>query len=500
MQVARYFLLGLVATVGCGGSSSGSRLDKGAGTAAPVADAGGDSDSDSIGDDPALPTTADVSATVDLAHPEQTLVGFGAAVAFYVNWLSPRGGDGDDVYKVLFPDLGLDILRIGNWYQNQGSNTSETSPLGDTDGLAVVQKATAALGHAPIVLMSSWSPPAYLKSNNATRGTEGTLIQANGGYAYADFGDWWRRALEAYAAQGVHVDFVSIQNEPDYFNSGWESCDFDANEGGHAGYGPALDAAYLAVSSSSVLTQKPQFIGPETSGIAGNRVENYMAGLNASHLDVIAHHLYNGSDSATGPSADDPPPDSYRGFMGRVAGDVAAYNKPIFQTEYSPNEPSLLNTAWLIHDSLTIEKVSAYLYWALAWAPPQPDSVPTGLVTLSAPNASRSYTVNDTYYAVRHFSKWTDPGWVRIDASSSASAVKVSAFVSPDGASLTVVLINTDQVPHGVALSLGGFAFTTAAAYRSTAGSAERTAELALGDGNVVAMPATSIVTAVFSP
>ena len=44
----------------------------------------------------------------------------------------------------------------------------------------------------------------------------------------------------------------------------------------------------------------PKVVGPETSGIGANRVENYVGALTSAQtlgeLDVVAHHLYNGGN------------------------------------------------------------------------------------------------------------------------------------------------------------------------------------------------------------
>jgi glucuronoarabinoxylan endo-1,4-beta-xylanase len=438
----------------------------------------------------------DTIATVDTTVPHQTLIGFGAAVAFYADYLSGRT---DDIFDVLFPDLGLDILRIGNWYQNQKDQATNTTPLADDAVAALVQKATTALGHPPTLLMSGWSPPAYLKSNGALQSSAGTLVQVSGAYDYADFADWWVRSLNAYAAAGVAPDYISIQNEPDYFNSGWATCLFAATEGGSAfrmpaaGYGQALDAVSGALAASA-LAKKPQLIGPETSGIGNNSLQRYLASVNLDEVAGIAHHLYNG-----GEGGDDPAPDSFADAMTGVAAAVAGDSKPLWMTEFSPNVPSMLNTAWLIHDELVTEGVAAYVYWDLIWPPPSAGASPAGLVTIPSNSPSSPYTINDTYYALKHFARWTDPGWVRVDAAATVDAVKVSAFQSPDGTGLTVVLINTDTVQHVVSLNAGGFAFGTAAAYRSS-GPAERVATLALGDEQSVGMPAQSIATVVMTP
>jgi glucuronoarabinoxylan endo-1,4-beta-xylanase len=439
---------------------------------------------------------------IDTTGTHQTLVGFGAATAYKASLLSART---DDIYQVLFVDSGLDILRLGNWYQNQTStNTTPTTPFGDSAAVQVVQKAAAARGGTPPkILMSSWSPPAYLKSNGMTRpppnsgsgGTDpaGTLIQNGGAYAYSDFADWWVRSLQAYAAQGVVPDYISIQNEPDFFTAHWETCLWGPMEGASmegiatAGYGQALDAVYNAIAAST-LASRPVIVGPETTGFRDNIVQKYLDGLNLAQLGGIAHHLY-------GSTEDNPNPDWFNGAMGSVGKAAAAAGLQTFMTEYSPNSPTMFDTAWLVNNALTVENVSAYIYWELIWSP----TPPTGLVTIASASPSSPYTINDTYYALKHFARWTDPGWVRVDATSSLSAVRASAFVSPDGGSLTLVLLNTSAKDHMVTVSPGAFPFGTLAIYRSS-GASERTANVAPEADGSVFLPSRSIATLTYTP
>jgi len=438
-----------------------------------------------------------VSVAIDTTVPRQTLVGFGAATAYQANLLSAGP---DDLYQVLFVDSGLDILRLANWYQTQNSTTTTpTTPFTDRAAVQTVQKATAARGGTPPkILMSSWSPPAYLKSNGMTRppygssGTDpaGTLIQNGGVYAYSDYADWWLRSLQAYAAQGVVPDFISIQNEPDFYTKDWETCLWGPTEGASmdgittAGYGQALDAVYNAIQASP-LASRPILVGPETTGFDDNNVQNYLAGLNLAELGGIAHHMY-------GSTSHNPNPDWFNGSMSSVGKSAAATGLPTFMTEYSPDAPTMFDTAWLINNALTVENVSAYIYWELIWSTSTP---PTGLVTISG----SSYTINDLYYALKHFARWTDPGWVRVDATSSVSAVRTSAFVSPDGSSLTLVLLNTGAKDHMVAVSPGAFPFGSLAIYRSS-GDSERTASVALESDGSIFLPSRSIATLTYTP
>jgi glucuronoarabinoxylan endo-1,4-beta-xylanase len=443
-----------------------------------------------------------VTVTINPAIHHQTLVGFGAGAVYYTSYLSDRRIGGDDIYNVLFTDLGLDMLRIANWYQTQSvSGTTPATPFTDTAMVNVVTKATAAMGHPPLLLMSSWSPPAYLKNTGVTKpsmpcdaGTcQGTLVRdASGAYAYGDFANWWVESLAAYAQHGVVPDYMSIQNEPDFFTNSWETCRFDAAEGTNAGYGQALDAVYGAVTAST-LASKPLFIGPEASGIRGNRVPGYVASATTpTQLSAVAHHLYNGGGTGVNPA-----PDSFNAAMTAIATSAGGAGKPIFMTEYSPPSPAMFETAWLIHNALTVEGVSAYLYWELFWAAPT-SGVSASLVVLDNPSSlttPKGYTINDTYYALKHFAKWTDPGHVRIDASSPDAALKVSAFLAPDESSVTLIVLNTDAAAsRQLALDASAYAFSSEAVYR-TSGASERAASITLAGDGTVDMPPRSIVT-----
>jgi glucuronoarabinoxylan endo-1,4-beta-xylanase len=448
-----------------------------------------------------IPDPVNVSVAVDTSVTHQTLIGFGAATAFQANLLAGRT---DDIFQVLFVDSGLDILRLGNWYQNQyGQTTDPSTPLGDNNAVQIVEKATAARGGTPPrILMSSWTPPAYLKSNGVTRppfgsganATAGTLIQTGGAYDYADFGDWWARALQAYAAVGIVPDWISIQNEPDFFTPYWETCVFGATEGATvggvpaAGYGQALEAVTGAIQAAG-LASPPVVLGPEPTGFNDDNVQHYLDGLDTAQLGGIAHHMY-------GSTSDNPAPDSFEGAMRDVANSGKSEGLPTFMTEYQPNAHTMFDTAWLINNALTVENVSVYLWWELVWSNQTPE---TGLVAISGASPTAPYTINDLYYALKHFARWTDPGWVRVDATSSVSAVRTSAFVSPDGGSLTLVLLNTDSKDHLVSVDPGGFAFGTLAVYRTSGDSERATPVSPEGDGSIT-LPSRAIATVTYTP
>jgi len=456
-------VLSLLASASCGGASGPGR----------PGDTGGA---------PSLPSVA--SVTVDASQRFQTMEGFGGALAFYVNYLVDHPNQGE-IANLIFRELGLDILRVGNWYQNG---------VVDEDTVKAVAAATASLGHPPRLLMSSWSPPASLKSNGDTA-NGGTLVQEEGAFAYDRFGQWWADALVAHAARGVVPDFISIQNEPD-FKASWGSCLFGPTEGSTsaglalAGYDQALDAVFEHIQGlpgqPGLLPVVPQLLGPEVSGLSGNKLQSYLAHMNPEHYGGVAHHLYSGGSPAS--------PASFNTNM-RAAASSAA-DKPRFMTEYAPTAPDMFTTAWLINEAVTVEGVSAYIYWDLTWQPPG------GLVTIETPydrsmwTTPSGYIVRDTYYALKHFARWVDAGWTRIAATSSVDALQASAFTSPDGSQTTVVLLNTTLAPVDVTLTTGAWTFSSSDIFLSAEGTADRTREAGpLDASGIVTLPARGIVT-----
>ena len=230
-------------TGGTGSNAPGEQLGS-AGTASAASDGGSGGSETSEPE----PEPADATVTVDVGQRFQVLEGFGASVAWYGDWLTkhPRKRE---IYELMFRDLGLDILRLRNSYRETGGNF-------DPVAAELVSEATSSLDHAPSVLLTSWSPPARLKANGKTecRGESScTLKQENGSFLYAEFADYWRQALHAYAALGVNPTWISIQNEPDFIPPSWEGCRFDAGEGTYPSYQKALAAVRAGLDQDQLL-------------------------------------------------------------------------------------------------------------------------------------------------------------------------------------------------------------------------------------------------------
>jgi len=361
------------------------------------------------------------NAQVDAVIRHQKIEGFGASGGWYENWLTAHPLK-SEIYDIIFGQLGLDIYRIRNTYDiSQGyiDNTEE-----------IVAQAKASLEPDPKIMISSWSPPDDLKSHGDTTG--GTIAKdANGNFMYTEFAQWWSESLSAFAAQGIVADYASLQNEPTV-SPNWDSCSFTpAETNDYAGYNLALEALYNELST---MQSPPKLLAPETCNINRELSQNFIDALiDSNHLYGYAHHLYGDGDSNE--------PDSYLSNMINFAEQHG--DKPILQTEYHLGREDFnaaMNLSVLMHNSLTIEGVSAYLHWELFW------EVPQGLVSLDWPWGSNpGYTINPIYYAFKQYSAFIHSGWRRLDTSIDTSNPRISAYISPDNNHMTVVLINASE-------------------------------------------------------
>jgi glucuronoarabinoxylan endo-1,4-beta-xylanase len=457
---------------GTGGDGPGELIGAGGNASAPA---------DQEDTEPSEPEPIDATLTVDVSQRFQVLEGFGASVAWYGDWLTkhPRKRE---IYELMFRDLGLDILRLRNNYRDAGGSF-------DPVAAELVSEARSSLGHAPRVLLTSWSPPARLKANGKTecRGESScTLRQENGSFLYSEFADYWRQALLAYASLGVTPTWISIQNEPDFIPPSWEGCRFDPTEGTYPSYQKALSAVRAGLDREQI---QVGVLGPEVTGLTGERVQSYTTALNLDLLDGIASHLYDGQSWRI--------PDSYLPEMRGVATQMGA--KPIFQTEFSvPGGEGAFETAWLIRNSLVDLGAAAYLHWDLIWTGDD------GLISIENPQqiagwqTAKGYQIRDTYYSLKHFAAFTEPGDERVAAASAEPALAPVAFRSEDGSRLTVVALNTAQQTYRLRIDVPNVSVQGGELYRTSA------AEHCQPVGSFIAgqsftMPPRSIATVVLS-
>jgi glucuronoarabinoxylan endo-1,4-beta-xylanase len=401
------------------------------------------------------PAYGDINATgqVNASVRHQTLEGFGASNVWSGYAIVTLGDSHPEIYDIIFGQLGLDILRLRNPYLYN----TETGYINRC--AEVISEGRARTGRPLKIMISSWSPSADLKSNGKISGGGGsnaTLakdVNPPYNYVYDKYAKWWADSLTAWDNSSVHADYICIQNEPD-IDVSYDSCRFDPNENPSiAGYNKAFEAVYQKLYSARG-PNMPKMLPPETMGF-GNSQAYIDALIDVNHAYGFAHHLY--SDGSY-----DSPDDMIPGMQSYAA----SYGyKPLLQTEYCKLDnvtltfTDAMNLALSMHNSLTVEGVSAYLYWELTY------TAPRGLVSIT----SSSWTINPVYWAFKHYSAFTDPNWQRIDASTDSSNLRISAYISPDNNQLSAVIINTAySTDINLALSFTGFNVEDGNVYRTT--------------------------------
>ena len=431
--------------------------------------------------------SAPIEVSIDPETHHQELVGFGASVAY---------GEGQIVshpqqarlYQAIFADLGLDVLRFRNRYGHTGDDDLRTA--GD-----LVAAGSASSGRALTVFLSSWSPPPALKANGALlcSGNVQTCTLTKtpaGAFDYAGLADHWLASLTAYAKVGLVPDYVGIQNNPNWIPSSaemLEACRFLPVEGtvsvgptnARVTYPGLAEAQAATLAAFSTLPNQPKLLAPETSDFGS--VADYLPSLDPAKTDAVAHQLYGVNPAAVDLEA--------LSAMGKL---VSQYGRPVFVTEMLADG---FGTALLIHYATVVEGASAYLQAALTGSVSGPLTNTQALLGIDLAD----FKIQDPYHSMRHFAGHTDPGWTRVEATVASGGLLVSAWLSPVGQDLTLVLINPRSFELSARLNLPD-TWPTSEVTRSVFSGVERSASLgALSTQGVLRIPPESVVTVALS-
>lgn len=183
--------------------------------------------------------------------------------------------------------LGLNILRLYMANSKNGWN-------------AGVANAKRAKSHGAFVFASPWSPPASWKDNGSDS-NGGALLESR----YADWATFLNDYYKYMQGQGVEIDAVSIQNEPDW-KASYQSCVWTGEQ----------MAKFLREQGSRI---ECKVIAPEAIHFTKGMHEPMLNDPEAcANLDILGGHFY-GWDGSSYPLA-------------------AQKGKEVWMTEYLINE------------------------------------------------------------------------------------------------------------------------------------------------------------------
>jgi glucuronoarabinoxylan endo-1,4-beta-xylanase len=397
---------------------------------------GGDGEGDPT---PPPPDPESQKVTITPSTLYQEMVGFGGALTWYSDRVI-NSTKKNEISDLIFKDLGTDIVRLKTWYYPDNYPTVKTTTSMSDDNSKAMWDVTNQLHQLAKarnpdikILLSSWGPPAGLKSNNSSR--QGTLKKDGANYLYDAYAEYWENLLNNLP---FNPEYISIQNEPTYINAGWTTCQWSATETANLpGYSVALDKVFEKIQARA---NRPIIIGPESQDVP--TFAAFAEVLKSKpHVGMYAYHPYNFNASSSNSQMI-----SGLESIGRYS------DKPNIMTEYSDNL-SWFNTALFIHNTLVYANSSGYIYWKLAWAAPAAGAEDAAMISI---NNTGNYTVTPFYYLIKHYAKHIDAGYKRIAAAPETAGLNVSAFINPQQNKITLVIINNTSKTEDVEFEVGG--------------------------------------------
>ena len=343
-------------------------------------------------------------------------------------------------------DIGVSYLRLSIGASDLDATvfSYDDMPAGQTDPtlarfslapdekyLIPVLKQILAISPNLQLLGSPWSPPAWMKTNEATKG--GSLKPEY----YGAYAQYIVKYLQAMQAHGITVAAITPQNEPLHPGNNPSLLLPAEAEAEFIGQhlGPAIKAAGLKtkIICYDHNADKPEY--PLT--VLGNAAAY-------PYVDGSAFHLYAGPIEALS-KVHDAFPQKNIYFTEQWVG-----SKTDFASNLDWHTKTLFVGAPRNWAKLVLE-------WNLAADPQQNPHTPggctecLGAITLAPGD---QVTRNVAYYLVGHSSKFVRPGSVRVGSSSPASLPNV-AYRTPGGGHVVLVL-NAQKTPQTFGLRYQG--------------------------------------------
>lgn len=331
---------------------------------------------------------------IDSRMKYQHVTGFGgfAPSPTWQYWLS--NSEMDKLFGKGDNQLGLNILRL---YMANNKNAWN----------AGVANAKRAKHHGAFIFASPWSPPASWKDNNSDS-NGGALLESH----YKDWANFLNDYYKYMRNQGVEIDAVSVQNEPDW-NASYQSCIWTGEKMAKflKEYGKYIDCKIIA---------------PEAIHFSKSMHEPILNDAEAcEELDILGGHFY-GWDGSSYPLA-------------------AKKGKEVWMTEYLINERQQnqqLDINWKddgflfarsVNDAM-LANMSAWVHYSLKRY--------YGCLG-DGTYGTQNNQITKRGYVLSHFAKYVS-GTTRVShyLSDATGKLSSSAYITETGDSVIVMLLN----------------------------------------------------------
>jgi glucuronoarabinoxylan endo-1,4-beta-xylanase len=423
------------------------------------------------------------TVTVDFAQPLQAIDGFGASITWVANDLgnfAPADQTTilDALYNPNAPSAALSWVRAGTMLCefNPSPGTYNFSHYLIQSEMSWLNRVAAAYG-VTHVLASTWTPPAWMKSNGSCSNGGSVLPQY-----YPDLASTkvlWLQ--DAQAALGRPIDVESVQNEPD-ISASYDSANYTTDQitAFVTGYlKPAMTGAAL---TTKIMVPEPAVYGG-TSYFDSNWANPILGDPNmAAVVDIMGTHGYGQLRNLSQPCTT-----------------CVQHGKPYWQTEvmndnggYSGSITNAQSWTTSIYQALNKGGFSAYYYW---WAM-NFTADNQGLVNYS--NTNWTFQIPKRLYAIGQFSRFIRPGSTLLTSSSSSASLESTAALPASG-TVALVLSNTSTAAITATVTLKNTTALPATVTPYVTSATQNQTQLApvtVTNGTfTITIPATSVLT-----
>ena len=399
------------------------------------------------------------SVWIDPAKYFQTIEGFGGAFteAAATNWLALSEQKRQELTQAYFnvkDGHGYSLCRVHmNSCDFSLGNYSHVERSGDVDLasfsisrdeqalIPMIRAAQASMATPLKLLVSPWSPPAWMKTNGQMNHGGKLLEQYRSAWAQC-----YVKFIQAYEAQGIPIWGVSVQNEPAATQT-WDSCIYSAQEERdfvRDWLGPALHAAGLDRIRIIIWDHNRDLL-VERAAVVYDDLEasKYVWGTGfhwygEDHLDHLQLHH-----------------------------DAWPEKKLLF-TE-GCQEGGSHRGSWALGERYARSMINDLNRWTVGWIDwnlaLNLDGGPNHVSNLcSAPilvdGENDSFELQSSYFYIGHFSRFVKLGAKRILCAATKAALECTAFINPDG-DVAIVVMNRLDSAQTFQIQMGGAAYPT---------------------------------------
>ncbi|MSU36851.1 MAG: glucosylceramidase [Pedosphaera sp.] len=292
--------------------------------------------------------------------------------------------------------------------------------------LPFIQAAQRVAGQPFKLLVSPWSPPAWMKSNGQMN---------HGGKLLPKYRQAWARCfvrfINEYEKEGVPVWGVSVQNEPEATQR-WDSCLYSAEE----------ERDFVR-----------DFLGPQLAAAGLGQVRIVVWDHNRDHMVERASVVYSNPEAAKYVWCA-----GFHWYCGdhfdhvQLVHDAWSDKQLLFTEGCQEGGPH--HGSWDLGERYAYSIINDLNRWTVGWidwnlvldetgGPNHVGNLCSAPILIDTPNDALQR--QSSYFYIGHFARFVKPGARRILCAASREDLEVTAFVNPDGTIATVVMNRTEE-------------------------------------------------------